>query len=177
MVISREFWWTNQEWLETRWGRTIDQKWSRCKGSLVRYHLIGVTSNEKDWNQASHTFEMYECLHGMAASHNTNLLLFSFAVSWNLWSSSQCCLKTSFREWVTPTHTLSYSLQLRVSAPPQCSILIRTTLDILVSHWSIRRRQDNLSWPSLWAAHFPTCSMRHQYHVHFIYSFPSKYKR
>jgi hypothetical protein len=38
LLISRELWWTNQEWLEMRWGRTIDQKWSQCKGRLVHPH-------------------------------------------------------------------------------------------------------------------------------------------
>jgi hypothetical protein len=35
LVIARELWWTNQEWFELRWGRTIDQKLSECKGRLV----------------------------------------------------------------------------------------------------------------------------------------------
>jgi hypothetical protein len=36
LVIARELWWMNQEWLELWWGHTVDQKWSQCKGRLVR---------------------------------------------------------------------------------------------------------------------------------------------
>jgi hypothetical protein len=36
LVIARELWWMKQERSELRWGSTIDQKWSQCKGHLVR---------------------------------------------------------------------------------------------------------------------------------------------
>jgi hypothetical protein len=42
LVIVEELWWMNQEWLELRWGRTIDEKWSQCLGRLVRYQTVTV---------------------------------------------------------------------------------------------------------------------------------------
>jgi hypothetical protein len=36
LVIARELWWMNQEWLDLRWGSAVDQKWSQCRGPLAR---------------------------------------------------------------------------------------------------------------------------------------------
>jgi hypothetical protein len=40
MVIATELWWMNQEWLELRWGRTIDQKWPQCKAALCLHPFV-----------------------------------------------------------------------------------------------------------------------------------------
>jgi hypothetical protein len=45
LVIDRELWWMNQEWLERRCRRTVNQKWSQCLRCLVRYHPVNSNSN------------------------------------------------------------------------------------------------------------------------------------
>jgi hypothetical protein len=46
LVITRDLWWTNQEWLEIRLGVTIYQKWSLCKGRLLR-----LPRKDKGWDE------------------------------------------------------------------------------------------------------------------------------
>jgi len=43
----------NQELLELRWGRTIDQKWSQCMGHLVRYHPVTVKADFHSYQNAT----------------------------------------------------------------------------------------------------------------------------
>jgi hypothetical protein len=43
---TRELWWIYQEWLELRWGCTVDQKMAAVHGHFVWYHPVAVTTNQ-----------------------------------------------------------------------------------------------------------------------------------